>query len=183
MTFSTALELHFDGIAAEADFVAWRRKESHEYHNKPELLIGEAKSLGSGELIKQKDLIKLKQICKKLPGAFIVISVLRDSYTTSEKKLLTSFIKWCRRLNNSGLATNPVILLTSNELLLEFSIGETWKKLGNVYKPFTEAEHTHNLYNFADATQQIYLGIESMDEWRLKEYKKKQEKIQTKIIK
>lgn len=176
MTFSTALKLHFDGIDAEADFIAWRRKESHDFHNKPVLLIGEAKSFGSGDLIKPKDLVKLKQIGKKLPGAFIVISVLRDHYTESEKKLLKSFVTWCRRLNTNGLPTNPVILLTSNELFFDFLISETWKKLGNVYKPFADYEHTHNLNGFADATQQIYLGVEPFYEWRNKEYKKKTSK-------
>lgn len=176
MTFSTALKLEFDGINAEADFIAWRRSESHDFHNQPVLLIGESKSFGNGDLIKPKDLIKLKHIGKKLPGAFIVISVLRDHYTESEKKLLKPFLTWCRRLNAKGLPTNPVILLTSNELFFDYLIGETWKKLGDVYKPFTSYEHTRNLSNFAEATQQIYLGIEPFYKWREKEYEKKRDK-------
>ena len=176
MTFSTALELKFDGIHAEADFVSWRRKDNFEYHNKPELLIGEAKSLGNGELLNQKDFIKLKQIGKKLPGAFIVISVLRDTFTSSERKLLITFVKWCRRLNKDYLATNPVILLTSNELLFDFSISISWRSLGDNYKKFADYDYTHNLHGFADATQQIYLGIESMGELRDRERNKKWQK-------
>lgn len=178
MTFSTALELHFDGMDAEADFVVWRRKENHDFHKKPDLLIGEAKSFGIGDLIKPKDLVKLKQIGKKLPGAFIVISVLRGHYTESEIRILKSFVKWCRRFNSNGLPTNPLILLTSNELFFDFQISETWENLGKAYKPFTDYEHSGNLSRFADATQQIYLGIESFYEWRNKEYKKKRVKKQ-----
>ena len=65
MTFSTAMNLKFDGIDSEVDFVAWRRKEKHDAHTAPHLIIGEAKSLGQGDLIKSKDLAKLKQVSKK----------------------------------------------------------------------------------------------------------------------
>jgi hypothetical protein len=45
MTFSTALDLEFDGIKCEADFVAIKRKERIEERLPPELIIGECKSL------------------------------------------------------------------------------------------------------------------------------------------
>lgn len=174
MSFSTALNLNFDGIEVEADFVAWRCTEKFESNTKPDLLIGEAKSFGTGDLIKQKDLTKLKQIGKKLPGAYIVISVLRDDFTDSEKEIIKSFVTWGRRLDANGLPTNPVILLTSNELFFDFMISSTWEKLGGKFKPFANFENTHNLNNFAEATLQIYLGIEPFHEWRHNEYKKKQ---------
>ncbi len=141
------------------DFVAWRRDERHGAHNPPELLIGETKSLGRGELIRRKDLTKLKAIGRKLPGAIIVISVLRENFTPSEKKLLQPFVKWGRRPDEHGRPTNPVILLTAHELFVEHLIIATWKELGEPYKAFAEYRHTRNLYNFADATQRIHLGL------------------------
>jgi hypothetical protein len=173
MTFSTAMNLEFDGIAAEADFVAWRRAESHGTHNLPELLIGETKSLGKGDLIKPKDLAKLKAIGQKLPGAILVISVLRKSFTASEKKWLQQFVKWCRRLDEHGRQTNPVILLTANELFFEHMISATWETLDEPFKRFAHYEHTRNLHNFADATQMIYLGLPSFHEWQDAEWKKR----------
>jgi hypothetical protein len=166
MTFSTAMNLGFGGIAVEADFVAWRRAESHSTHNPPELLIGETKSLGKGDLIKLKDLAKLKAIGQKLPGAILVISVLRESFTPSEKKSLQQFVKWCRRLDDHGRQTNPVILLTANELFFEHMISASWEELGEPFKSFADYEHTRNLHSFADATQRIYLGLPSFHEWQ-----------------
>lgn len=173
MTFSTAMNLKFDGIAAEADFIAWRRAENHGTHNPPELLIGETKSLGKGDLIKPKDLAKLKAIGQKLPGAILVISVLRESFTTSEKKWLQQFVKWCRRPDDHGRQTNPVILLTANELFFEHMISATWEKLGEPFKSFADYEHTRNLHSFADATQRIYLGLPSFHQWYEAERKKR----------
>jgi hypothetical protein len=173
MTFSTAMNLTFDGIAAEADFVVWRRAESLGTHYPPELIIGETKSLGKGDLIKPKDLAKLKAIGQKLPGAILVISVLRDSFTTSEKKWLQQFVKWCRRLDKHGRQTNPVILLTANELFFEHGISETWEKLGELFKSFAGHEHSQDLHSFAEATQSIYLGLPLFDEWYEAEWKKR----------
>ncbi len=173
MTFSTAMSLKFDGIDAEADFVAWHRQESHGTSKSPHLIIGEAKSLGQGDLIKPKDLSKLKAIGRKLPGAFIVISVLREHFTDTEKELLRNFVRWGRRPDEHGRPTNPVILLTAHELFFDFLISSTWEKLGGIYKTFADYEHTHNLYNFADATQIIYLGLPAFHEWRAEEYKKR----------
>lgn len=173
MTFSTAVNLKFDGIDVEADFVAWRRSETHGAHNPPDLLIGETKSLGQGDLIKPKDLSKLKAIGRKLPGAILVISVLRKTFTPPEKKWLQRFVKWCRRPDDHGRQTNPVILLTANELFFEHLISATWEELGEPFKSFADYEHTRNLYSFADATQRIYLGLPSFEEWEDGEWKKR----------
>jgi hypothetical protein len=54
MTFSTAMNLAFDEVKAEADFVAWRRPERHGSGAPPQLLLGETKSMGQGDLIKTK---------------------------------------------------------------------------------------------------------------------------------
>ena len=172
ITFSTAMNLGFGGIAAEADFIAWRRAESHGTHNPPELLVGETKSLGKGDLIKPKDLAKLKAIGQKLPGAILVISVLRESFTASEKKWLQQFVKWCRRLDDHGRQTNPAILLTANELFFEHMISATWEKLGEPFKSFADYEHTRNLHSFADATQRIYLDLPSFHQCYEAEWKK-----------
>jgi hypothetical protein len=173
ITFSTAIDLKFDGVAAEADFVAWRRAERHGAHNPPELIIGETKSLGKGDLIKPKDLAKLRAIGQKLPGAIFVISVLRESFTASEKKSLQQFVKWCRRTDSQGRQTNPAILLTANELFFDHLISATWEELGEPFKSFADYEHTRNLLNFADATQRIYLGLPSFHEWYEAKWKKR----------
>lgn len=173
MTFSTAMNLKVDDIPTEVDFVAWRRQERHDAYEPPDLIIGETKSLGQGDLIKPKDLQKLKVIGRKLPGAIIVISVLRDEFTTSEKKWLKQFVQWGRRPDSQGRPTNSVILLTAHELFFDHLISATWKKLGEPYNSFADYEHTGNLRSFADATQRIHLGLPSFHEWRATKWKKR----------
>ncbi|MDO8399004.1 MAG: hypothetical protein Q7T45_14400 [Bradyrhizobium sp.] len=162
MTFATAMNLSFDGIDREVDFIAWHAGERmQETHRPPQLVIGEAKSFGQGESITSSELAKLRQVVTKLPEAVIVIAVLRDHFTPAEKKMLTSFVKWGRRVNLYGEPTNPVLLLTSHELMMDHYVSSTWKELGGKHAKFADYNNTRTLFNFADATQQIYLGMPS----------------------
>ncbi len=173
ITYSTALDLEFDGICTETDFAVLWRKEMIDQQSSPELILGEAKSLGKEDIIKQKDLKKLKTVGRKLPGAVIVISVLRDNFTPSEKELLVPFVNWARRLDEHGRPTNPVILLTAHELFMDHFITSTWKALGEPYASYAEYWHTQSLQNFAEATQRVYLNIQPFHQWRDKEWKKR----------
>jgi hypothetical protein len=173
MTFSTAMSLTFDGMQREVDFVAWHAEERMDWHRPPQLLIGETKSLGTGELITSPDLSKLKSVAAKLPEAVIVIGVLRDHFTPAERELLKKFVNWGRRVNVFGQPTNPMLLLTSNELTMDFHISSTWKALGGHHAKFADFQHTRNLFNFADATQQIYLGIPSFHRAREEYWRKR----------
>jgi hypothetical protein len=175
MTFSTAMEFAFDGIKREVDFVAWRGDEhlGGENRRSPQLIIGETKSVGQGELIASRDLTKLKSVATKLPGAVIVISVLRDHFTRNEKKLLEKFVNWGRRVNVHGEPTNPVVLFTAHELMMDHLLSTTWKELGGMHGRFADYNHTRTLLDVADATQQIYLGMPSFNEVRRKYWEKR----------
>ena len=160
MTFSTALELRVDdGHPCEADYVAWIPRNSLGEILHPELVIGEAKSLGDGDLIKPHDLTQLRRIAKKLPGATIVISVMRDEFTEGEKRILLPFVKWTRRLDKNRVPTNPVILLTGVELFHDFRLRLTWKNKGGRHAKFADSKYTRNLRKLAEATQAIYLNL------------------------
>jgi hypothetical protein len=112
-------------------------------------------------LIKNGDLTKLKHVAKKLPGAVIVISVMRDHFTKNEKKIITQFVKWAERPDQRGRATNPVVLFTGNELFYDFLLSATWQDLGSPHKDYTDYEHTKDLSSLSQATQAIYLGLPS----------------------
>ena len=160
MTFSPALELQVDdGFPCEADYVAWIHRERYGENLQPKLVIGEAKSFGKGDLIKPHDLERLRRIAKKLPGATIVISVLRDYFTKGEKRTLLPFVNWARRLNKNWAPTNPVILLTGVELFYEFDLGSTWSEKGGPYAEFADLDYTYGLEKLSEATQTIYLGL------------------------
>jgi hypothetical protein len=159
MTFATALSLKLGGQEAEADFVAWRAPERIGEHRRPELLVGEAKSFGKGDLLKRSDVAKLRLLASNLPEATIVVSVMRSSFTPNERALLVPFVNWCRRPNSKGLATNRVILLTATELFFDFSIKETWSRAGERYAEFADYDQTNTIQGLADATQSLYLDM------------------------
>jgi hypothetical protein len=174
MTFATAMNLSFDGIESEVDFVAWHSEERmQETHRPPQLIVGEAKSLGQGELLTASDLSKLKTVAAKLPEAVIVIAVLRDHFTPAEKEILKKFVTWGRRVNLYGEATNPVLLLTSHELTMDHYLSSTWKELGGQHARFAGYEHNRSLSNLADATQQIYLDMPSFHAMREEYWRKR----------
>ncbi len=174
MTFATAMNLSFDGIQREVDFIAWHGDERmQETHRPPQLIIGEAKSLGPGELITASELAKLKTVAAKLPESVIVIAVLRDHFTATEKKILTKFVAWGRRANVYGEPTNPVLLLTAHELTMDHHLSSTWKALGGKHARFADYEHSRTLFNLADATQQIYLGMPAFHQERAEYWKKR----------
>ncbi|MER8506355.1 MULTISPECIES: hypothetical protein [unclassified Mesorhizobium] len=176
MTFSTALKLRFDGIEREADYVIFKAASDMDTNRPPDLIIGEAKSLGDGELLKKADIDRMIDIGSRLPGSYLVVSVLRNSFTVKEKQLLTRLVKWGRRLNNDFRPTNPVILFTGNELLFEFHLTDAWKKLGGTHAKFASYEDTHDLDAIANATQSIYLDIPTFDEERRKHWERKHQK-------
>ncbi len=161
MAYSTALSLSFEGIEAEADFVALRSPDQLGPQSDPELIICEAKSFGAGPLIISKDIAKLRAIAKKIEGSIIVISVLRDKFVAAELKLIEPFVKWCRRPSANGGMRNPVILLTGHEAFCPFNIGLTWKELGGEHAKFSDFKHRDSLMAFAEATQSIHLGLKS----------------------
>ena len=47
---------------------------------------------------------------------------------------------------------------------MERGLAETWKELGGDYERFAGEEHTCSLSGLADATQEIYLGLNSFRE-------------------
>jgi hypothetical protein len=64
----------------------------------------------------------------KLGGlAFYGPDRMRDQFTVAEKKILTKFVAWSRRVNVYGEPTNPVLLLTSHELTMDYHLSSTWR--------------------------------------------------------
>ena len=49
----------------------------------------------------------------------------------------------------------------ASQLLFDPHISETWKSLGDPYRKFSNYQNIRTLKRFADATQQIYLGLPS----------------------
>ena len=162
MTYSTALELQLgDGERCEVDYAAWVTHRSLDYVDPPSLVFGEAKSFGEGDLIRPRDLTQMRRVASRFPGAFIVISVMRENFTRGEVRILLPFVKWARRLNAHWQPTNPVVLLTETELFPETEIESAWRDLGGRHQRFAGFFWTHSVHRLAEATQMIYLDLPS----------------------
>ena len=162
MSFAPGVDLDFKDStpSCEIDFIAWRNREHLNETLEPDLLIGETKSFGEGDLIKDKDIKKLKRIARYFPGAIIICSVLRNHFTNNEKDLLKKFAHWARRPNQFLEPTNPLVLLTGNELLFnKLTLGDTWEDLGEPYSKYKDYNYINELRGLSEATQAIYLGL------------------------
>jgi hypothetical protein len=159
MTFSTAMKLDFDGQKVEVDFIGWHAKEAlgRDRDKDPQLVIGETKSKGKGDLVKQRDLDQLKIVGEKLPGSIIVVAVMRDEFTETEVKRLEKFVIWASRPDKFRHETNPVLLLTGRELFADHDVRGAWEKLGGVYKAHADFHSLNGLYAFARSTRAIYV--------------------------
>ena len=157
--FSPALRIKLpNGDLCEVDYFGWISEELFGEKYNPRIVIGKAKSFGSGELIKKKDITQMKKIASHFPGALIVITVLRDNFTVAEKHLIRSLVNWTSRFSSNREPTNPVILLTGIELFGDYTLEHIWKNAGEDYAPFANRHHSHSLEDIARSTQRIHLG-------------------------
>jgi hypothetical protein len=81
-------------------------------------------------------------------------------------------------VDSDGEPINHVVLLTSHELLFDQHISATWKSLGEPHLKFSNYETIRTLKGFADATQQIYLGLPSFYAERRVQWERKMQRKQ-----
>jgi len=105
--------------------------------------------------------------------AAIVISVLKDNFSDQEKELISEFVLWDRKAGVPKRERRTIILMTGTELFADFSIQNTWKDLGGVYEKYSNYHSTNSLESFANATQEIYLGVEPYYDRLSKQMKEK----------
>ena len=172
VTYSTALSMSFDGLSCEADFVVWHSRGTVGRNPQPILVVGEAKSLGQRDLIQDKDVDKLMKIGSKLPGSIIAIAVLKEEFSETEKALLRKLVRWGRRLDADGDATNWILLLTRTELLSKHSFRRTWRGRGGAYEEFGN-RYIEDLPSIAEATVKIYLGLPTLQEQRWRKFEER----------
>ncbi|KQY25936.1 hypothetical protein [Rhizobium sp. Root483D2] len=167
INFITAVELELDGRRVEADYIAFHQADAFDGQYNPNLILGEAKSFGHGDLIKPKDIARLKDLALRFPGSYLAVSILRNHFTDTEKALLRKLVRWSRKLAEDGGPRNRVLLLTGHELLRQSApIGHTWKELGGTHAEFSDFHHTNSLRNVGEASIAIHLGMPSFESER-----------------
>ncbi|MDO8566116.1 MAG: hypothetical protein Q7S04_02965 [Candidatus Moranbacteria bacterium] len=131
-------------------------------------LFAECKSYNNFE---QGDIDRMALLVQNFPGAVIVFSTLKNELTVNEKKMIKKLAKKCRKYHKNNLPINPLLVLTSNELLSLHHPPYCWR--GNSKLTEREKSSIHSLYDICNASQKIYLDLPSWySEWD-EEWKKK----------
>ncbi|MCK4788024.1 MAG: hypothetical protein KAV87_30000, partial [Desulfobacteraceae bacterium] len=168
LTWSPGLNLTLSPTQKEeVDFSLWyQRRRSLRSLYKPNLVFGECKSFGK-VTFKDRDIKRLETLASRFPGAILVFATMTETLSNNEKKLISSLALWGREFSDSGETRAPVVILTGTELFALHDLGSAWKEKGEKYSPFADNPHLHsgNVRLLADATQQLYLGLPSYDEW------------------
>jgi len=164
LTYATGLKYKI-GVADpfEVDFTFWyQRTTIFSLEEEPVLVFGEAKSFAV-ESFKQDDLARMWKLAELFPGAFLVFAALKDDLTETEKAEIGRLATWGRERLVDGRPRAPIIVLTGAELFAHGRITRSWKELGGERAKFAESQRVRldNLWNLADVTQQIYLGLPS----------------------
>ena len=167
LTFSTGLDIEHKGARFEVDFVAWYQ-EGKKFWLDPEpvLMFGETKSFGT-EVFHQKDIDRLKTLSGRFPGAFFVLSVIKQEFGEMEKARMRTFAEWGRAPTKNGQPRAPVIVLTGTELFSDWHVKHVWEKLGGRHAELSKhpSVHLDDLWTLADLTQQLYLDMPSYWDW------------------
>lgn len=177
INFITAVEIEAEDKRMEADYIAFHQADAFESQYDPTVILGEAKSFGQGDLIKGKDIAKLKDLALRFPGSFLAVSVLRNEFTDTEKELLRTLVRWTRKLGTDGGPRNRVLLLTGHELLRQSEpISHTWKEIGGRHADFSDDHHTRSLKAIAESSIAIHLEMPSFESERRAAWNKRPRK-------
>ena len=103
----------------------------------------------------------MRYLAEAFPGAVLVFSTLRKSLTLKEVEGITRIARAGRKHWKTERSINPVLILTATELLNRPGPPYCWED--STKKKF---ERIFGLLSVCDATQQIYLGLPSLQvEW------------------
>ena len=159
MTYATGLTLTHKNFDREIDFAFWHSERPIlRQRQEPRFVFGEAKSFAK-EAIAERDIETLKHVSQVVPGAIVVVAVLKMEYSETEKALLTELTEWGWKPVN-GRPRAQVMLLTGVELFADFRVGTAWDEAGAPYP--NDADHWvfGDLDELARTTQKIHLGLD-----------------------
>lgn len=182
VTWSTGQELTLSDRKIETDFILWfQKRQMFEIDYPTEIVFGEAKSFGKN-VFRKKDINNLKFLAQNFPGAILVFATMKEACDLSKEEIahLRKLAEWGRVYDKEKNQTRaPVIILTGTELFTSDSLEYSWKKKGGKHAKIISRAYVSTRLNdlqiLADLTQQLYLGMESYDEWIKDKWNKKRE--------
>lgn len=132
---------------------------------KPTSFICECKTFKS---FTKKDLDRLILLGKNLSNVVLVVSTLKEEFDDTEKDLLKNLVNTFRNKENFS-STNPVLLLTSNELIPE--------KRVSALNEYMKGIHMHNhidyIQHLSDLTCERHLEIKTMSDLIIEDFRKR----------
>ncbi len=144
---------HNSGAILEADFGALWRQSTYG-KTLDGVLFGECKSYNSFE---RSDVTRMRSLARAFPGAVIAFCTLKDKLDSKEKRLIAPLALSGHRYWKDDRPINPVLILTSSELLSRWSLTQVWQQSPQT----SEFAGRHELLELCDASQRIHLGIPS----------------------
>ena len=162
MTYATGLNLSHKDFKREVDFAVWySERPTSGKQQEPRFVFGEAKSFAD-EAVRERDIETLKHVSKVVPGAIVVVAVMKMAFSETEKALLAGLTEWgWKRVDSRPRA--QVLLLTGVELFADLHVGNAWAELDSPYPKDADYRVFHDLDEFAWTTQKIHLGLDYHD--------------------
>lgn len=127
------------------------------------IIHAECKSFNS---FMAKDFERMKALGESFPGSALIFATLKDSLNKGEVRSIKSIVNSQRKKRFKGLENSPIIILTANELFSSNGAPNCWIDKGGKYLNFARNRANYSdLFELGEATQQLYLDIESWDDW------------------
>jgi hypothetical protein len=113
----------------------------------------------------RRDVQRMERFADQFPAAVVIFATLRRELDAQEKRLLIPFAKRGRKPLSATRVRNPVVIFTGNELFSWGGPRAAWRELGLPFSSFQHEQGDDRVFvSFADATQQLYLGLPSIHE-------------------
>ena len=172
MSYSSSLNLQIGGRPREIDFACWYTRERAFRRCEDSIfVVGESKSFFD-KAIDKRDIETLKAVAQELPGTVLVIAVLKEELSSSDKKLICPLALWGREQLANGRWRAPVIVLTGKELFAPHDVEHEWRKSGGLREELVTPGYVRmdNLFTLASLTQQVYLDLPDYFTWLKERY-------------
>ena len=126
----------------------------------------EGKSYGKQEgVFGTKDRDNMRRIGDRFPGSVLVFATLNSELTERDIDLIKPLAEVGREPIHDDHWKNPVVVLTGRELFSEMGPPACWEGVSET-EAFAEMHRAgSSLHGLADATQQLYLGMESRSDY------------------
>ena len=126
-------------------------------------LFVEAKSYNSFE---DRDVERMQRLGSLWPGVVLAFATLKEKLTQEEIDLIRPLAERGREPLPAGHWQNPVLVLTGRELFSDHGPPACWADLPDELESFARRYRTRSsVQDLCDATQQLYLGMESYGDW------------------